>query len=471
MSTERSPGMKLLFTGLAGAALIIPLLMVYALVSDRQHQARVAQDSISAGWAGTQVVTGPLLAIPYEENSVTSEIVDGKAINRTTKVRRTLFLSPERQDIDTELLPEVKRRSIYETVTYNSKVGGSANYVLPQDLGRLGVQRDQLLLDQVEVRLGVSDPRGLQTDARLLVGGQALSLSPGRGPAATGRSGVHASYDWSDGEALDIDWAYSLRGSRSFSLVPQGKETNWSARSSWPHPSFSGGFLPGEDEREISEDGFNANWSISNLALGNSTMALGDSGPSVIIDDPAAVYQEYGEFERAESRAIATIGLIEPVDLYNQVDRAVKYGFLFIGFTFLVFFMFDVVAGVRVSTAEYLLTGAGLVLFFVMLLAFAEVIGFALAYVVASGAIIGLLTAYSAAVLKTWRRAWVVGAVLVGLYTSLFVLLNLEAWSLMIGSLMLFFALAGVMYATRGIDWSGVSLKTGGDEPETTVAG
>jgi len=121
--------------------------------------------------------------------------------------------------------------------------------------------------------------------------------------------------------------------------------------------------------------------------------------------------------------------------------------------------MFDVVAGVKVATAEYLLTGAGLVLFFVMLLAFAEFIGFALAYIVASGAIIGLLTAYSAAVLSSWQRAGVVGAVLVGLYTLLFVLLSLEAWSLMIGSLLLFFALAGVMYATRSVDWSGVVAK------------
>ena len=163
---------------------------------------------------------------------------------------------------------------------------------------------------------------------------------------------------------------------------------------------------------------------------------------------------------------VATVGLIEPVDLYSQVDRAVKYGFLFIGFTFLVFLMFDVVAGVKVATAEYLLTGAGLVLFFVMLLAFAEFIGFALAYIVASGAIIGLLTAYSAAVLSSWQRAGVVGAVLVGLYALLFVLLSLEAWSLMIGSLLLFFALAGVMYATRSVDWSGVVAK---DQPADEV--
>lgn len=150
----------------------------------------------------------------------------------------------------------------------------------------------------------------------------------------------------------------------------------------------------------------------------------------------------------------ATIGLVEPVDLYSQVDRSVKYGFLFIGFTFLAFLMFDVVGGAKVAAAEYLLTGAGLVLFFVLLLAFAEVVGFAPAYLIAAAAITGLLTAYSAAVLKSWLRARVIGGLLVGLYATLYVLLNLEAYALLIGSLLLFVALAIVMWATRRIDWS-----------------
>ena len=136
-----------------------------------------------------------------------------------------------------------------------------------------------------------------------------------------------------------------------------------------------------------------------------------------------------------------------------------KYGFLFIGFTFLAFLLFDIVGGARVAAAEYLMTGAGLVLFFVLLLAFAEVIGFTAAYVLAAAAIIGLLTAYSTAVLKSRQRAGFIGALLTGLYALLFVLLNLEAWSLLIGSVLLFVALAGVMYATRNVDWGAVGKR------------
>ncbi|MEO7247729.1 MAG: inner membrane CreD family protein, partial [Novosphingobium sp.] len=172
-----------------------------------------------------------------------------------------------------------------------------------------------------------------------------------------------------------------------------------------------------------------------------------------------------GENVTGQSLALS-VDLIEPVNLYAKVNRSVKYGFLFIGFTFLAFFLFDVVGGARVASAEYLLTGAGLVLFFVLLLAFAELIGFTAAYVLASAAIIGLLSAYSAAVLKSWKRGRFVGALLIGLYALLFVLLNLEAWSLLIGSLLLFGALAGVMYTTRNVDWTAVGKR---DEVEVAV--
>src|SRR5437764_197477 len=133
----------------------------------------------------------------------------------------------------------------------------------------------------------------------------------------------------------------------------------------------------------------------------------------------------------ADSAQAAQIDLIQPVDLYSQVNRAVKYGFLFIGFTFLALLMFDVIGGVRVSAVEYLLMGAALILFFVLLLAFAEVIGFAPAYVLAAGAIAGLDTAYSAAVLGSWRRAGFLGRLLVGLCAVLYSLLRLEAFSLL----------------------------------------
>jgi len=211
------------------------------------------------------------------------------------------------------------------------------------------------------------------------------------------------------------------------------------------------------DPSKVTNDGFEANYRIGNLALGNSLVTTGDPGDAVADAANAQPMENpYGGLPApaaSDNSQVAQINLIQPVDLYSQVDRAIKYGFLFIGFTFLALLMFDVIGGVSVSPVEYLLMGVALILFFVMLLAFAEVIGFTPAYILASAAIAGLNTAYSAAVLNSWRRAAFIGALLIGLYAVLYILLSLEAFSLLIGSLLLFAALAGVMYATRRIDW------------------
>ncbi|MEP0190830.1 MAG: cell envelope integrity protein CreD [Erythrobacter sp.] len=458
MSQERSPGVKLIMVGVVGFLLIIPLAMVYLLVADRQHQARIAQESVTAAWAGPQTVSGPLLVVPYLATRDTTEVVDGKNVTRRSQVREMLYISPSSQSLETDIDPEVRSRGIiHKSVVYDAQIKGKARFVMPEDLERLGVRPEQLQLDDAVLQLPISDPRGLQTDANLSVAGDALVLKPGLGNSQEG-TGVHTFVDWSEGEPIALDFAYGLRGSSAFSMLPRGEETNFAVTSSWPHPSFTGGFLPSDADKQVDANGFKAKWSISNLALGQSLVSKSAPGLPLASSDSHDDYLPREVAEPVVVAEIATIRLIEPVDLYKRVERSIKYGFLFIGFTFLAFLMFDIVAGARVATAEYLLTGAGLILFFVMLLAFAEMIGFALAYIVASGAIIGLLTTYSAAVLGGWRRAGFIAALLAGLYAVLYVLLNLEAWSLVIGSLMLFVALAGVMYATRKIEWSKVTL-------------
>ena len=225
---------------------------------------------------------------------------------------------------------------------------------------------------------------------------------------------------------------------------------------------MSRAFLSMPGSRKLGADGFSADYRIGNLALGRSLVSTSDKGASDITAGPASPDTRYAEAVAAAAAGQnnASISLIQPVDLYSRIDRAVKYGFLFIGFTFLTLLMFDIIGGIRVSAVEYLLMGAAIVLFFVLLLAFAEVIGFTAAYIVASAAIAGLNTAYSAAVLGSWKRGYVIGGLLIGLYAVLYILLGLEAFSLLIGSILLFAALAGVMYATRRIDWSGTAGET-----------
>jgi inner membrane protein len=436
---ERSPGQKLLFAILVGALLAVPLFAIYLLVYDRSSQSTQAQASIVQGWGGAQVIAGPVLVIPYTVTSTETVEENGKQLQKTTTSQHQLTLQPQSADIRSDLRTDHRHYSIYDAVVYEAHNVGDSHFVLPDDLDRLGVPRATLALDRAELRFGIGDAHGLfGTPPAVTLAGQKLPLKPGKGTRDTGGSGFYAFLDASAlaQGPLAFHYDYALRGNGSLSLVPGGGDTRWSVTSRWPSPSFQGAFLP--DERNVSDAGFKATWRRGNLALGKSLTS---------IDDDSRGTEAGGESARA------TVGLVTPVDLYDQVNRSVKYGFLFIGFTFTAFLMFDVIGGVRVSPIEYLLVGAGLILFFVMLLAFAEVVGFTPAYAIAAAAIIGLLTAYSAAVLGSWRRGGYIAGLLMGLYAALYVLLSLEAYSLLIGSLLLFAALAGVMYLTRGLDW------------------
>jgi len=448
---ERSPGFKLLMAILIAAALAVPTFMVWFLVYDRQSQSQQAQVSITEGWGGPQAISGPVLVIPYRVTTTETAVEHGQAVTRSRDVMKELTLAPETAQLATDIQSQHRKRSIYEAVIYNAKMDGAARFVLPPDLARFGVALPDLKLDRAELRFSLSDPRGLGANPRVSAQGAPLRLQPGGG--SSGGRGFFAFIDAAPlaaGGSIAVRYAYDLRGNGALSLAPEAGDSSWAVRSNWPSPSFAGSFIPGA--RSVTDKGFSASYRIGNLALGRSLVSTADAGTVDELPPPNTarpVGVDQGGAQTAE------INLIQPVDLYSRVDRSVKYGFLFIGFTFLALLMFDVIGGVRVSAVEYLLMGAALVLFFVMLLAFAEVIGFTPAYVLAAAAIAGLNTAYSAAVLKSWRRAAFIGALLVGLYAVLFVLLSLEAFSLLIGSLLIFAALAGVMYATRRIDWGG----------------
>ncbi len=447
---ERSPGAKFLLVLLTGFLLAIPLFASWLLIYDRQNQSEQAEQSIVTGWGGQQVFAGPKIVLPYKAKVQESVEQDGKTVTRTNIVTRELYISPEVMTFDSDIKTEVKSRSIYEVVIYNTNVTGSASFKLPEDFNRSGIDPADIDFARAEIRFGLSDARGLSADNKLTVDGQSLVLQPGKGLGETGNTGF---FSWLDATALAdgemaVKFDVKFRGTESLTMVPDAGQTNWSVTSKWPHPSFTGGFLP---DNEVTEKGFTAKYGISNLALGSSLTST-QAGQQVYPQNSNRSFDSYSG--GADNASSVTVNLIQPVDLYDQVSRATKYGFLFIGFTFVAFLLFDLIGGVRISSVQYILVGVALVLFFILLLAFAEIIGFALAYIVASVATIGLITAYAASVLSSWRRASIIGGLLAALYGVIYILLSLEAYSLLIGSLLIFAALAGVMFVTRRLDWS-----------------
>lgn len=452
VDSKRTPGFKLALAIGIGFLLSIPLFSIYLLNYGRQSESAEATQAITSGWGGTQVVAGPVLVIPYRVATTTTTVENGQTVTRTRTAQKELRLAPEALDISTDVQPQLRKRSIYQAVVYDAALSGRASFAFPPDLAQAGIDPSQMDLSRAVLRFGVSDPRGLGSNPRVSVNGRPLRLQPGGGASAG--PGFFA---WTDASGLGakpmmVTFAYTIRGNEALSLAPLAGDTRWAVRSSWASPSFGGDFLPGA--RRVGDGGFEATYRIGNLALGRSLVDTDNATAQADSDQSAGAATSTGNGSDSK-RAVAQISLLQPVDVYSQVDRATKYGFLFIGFTFLALLLFDVIGGVAVSSVEYLLMGAALVLFFVLLLAFAEVIGFAAAYVVASAAVAGLNTAYAAAVLGSWRRAGFIGGLLIGLYAVLYVLISLEAYALLIGALLLFAALSGVMFATRRIDWGG----------------
>lgn len=424
---------------LLGLLLAVPLFAVYLLVYDRQSQSETARGSIVEGWGQPQQFGGPFLVIPFSQMVETEVQEGGRTVKRMQSQERALFVAPASVSFSTRLDPELRRRSIYQAVVYAATMRATGSFRLP-NLAASNIDPATVRLSEAEISFGISSAKGLGGSRPVVtVDGRGIPLIPGSGLRSTdgsgfsGRLGTPPQLD----RPIAFDIAFAMRGHDSITLMPSAQDTRWQVTSPWPHPSFAGGFLP--VRRSVAPSGFSAEWRIGNLALNR---------PVVSIDEQAS-----------ETADRVTVALIDPVNLYSEVNRAVKYGFMFIGFTFLTLLMFDVIAGVAVSGVAYLLVGSGLILFFVLLLAFAEIIGFTPAYLVASAAIVALLACYSAAVLGSWRRACAVAGLLAGLYAVLYLLLGLEAYSLLIGSLLLFVALAAVMYFTRKVDWTQVAAR------------
>lgn len=458
---ERSPGAKFLLVLMTGFLLAIPLFASWLLIYDRQNQSETAQQSIVTGWGGKQVFAGPKLVLPYQAKNVETTEENGKSVTKTSIVTRELYIAPEVVTLNTDLKTETKNRSIYEVIVYDTSIDGTAKFKLPDDLDRYGITADQIDFSRAELRFGLSDARGLSGDNKVSINDQPVKLQPGKGLGETGNSGFFSFIDANallSGE-IKADFAVRFKGNQSVSISPHAGQTEWNVTAKWPHPSFVGSFLP--ESRTIDANGFKAKYVITNLALGVSLVST-EQGQQVFPPDGSPSSLESYEYRDPASTgsAIATVNLIQPVDLYDQVSRATKYGFLFIGFTFVAFLLFDLIGGVRISSVQYILVGVALILFFILLLAFAEIIGFAVAYIVASVATIGLITAYSASVLLSWRKASLVGGLLAALYGVIYILLSLEAYALLIGSLLIFAALAGVMFVTRRLDWSSSLRRT-----------
>ena len=448
------------FTKLAALAAVVLLLLfglglIEDVVRDRQHYRSMTAQSVASSLAGPQTLMGPLIHSACVESW---DVETGKGDERRMEERRREFLltaMPETLQLKSGATMEERARGLHKVNTYKLKTYIQAQWApLTRLQPQTTVKGSRMQCGAPILMLGVGDARGIRT-AQLTLGGQTLALKPGTFHPQYSR-GLHATLPESvlsatDGLAATLD--LELVGTERLSIVPLGSNTEVQLSSGWPHPSFTGRFLP--SEREVRDDGFTAQWRLSSLAT-TAQQDIAQGKPvcqaSTSDDDEQATAAPSGGC--ADSFSVA---FIDPVNPYSLAQRAIKYGVLFIALTFVAVGLFELMKRLRVHPVQYLLVGSALCSFFLLLLSLSEHLPFGASYALAATACVLLLGYYASHMLGSVRRGLPFGAGMALLYGLLYVLLQLEQTALVVGALALFAVLALVMVLTRKVNWYGLT--------------
>ena len=442
---------KLVAIAFMSLLLLVPLSLIEGQVRQRSHRQFEVQQSIANSAAGPQTLVGPVLAISYREKLEPERKRDPDTGQTTTTPRfrdATLYLPPEMLKLDGDTRVETRKRGIYQARQFNLALAASGRFVIPPNLGLDG-KRD-IVSAEASLVLGISDPRGVGNDPEVSIAGKRHRFATPKGRPAEGdalagpRLAVPlGAVDLARSTPLEFSFPLQLTGTERLAIAPTGEANSVTLRSDWRHPSFGGRFLP--REREVAEDGFAARWEISHLArnFANTLAASAAASPEVI-----------------------DVSFMDPVNVYLQSERAVKYGILFIALTFAGFFLTEILRRAPIHPLQYLLVGLALALFFLLLIALSEHLPFVVAYGIAAAGCIALIGTYLAGALGGTRPALGFAGGLTGLYGVLYGVLLSEDNSLLMGSLLLFLALGTVMLATRRVDWYRVDALAAPRRPE-----
>jgi inner membrane protein len=430
------------------AALVILLAvflhMIQGIIAERQRYRQEALSSVSQSVAGAQTLLGPVLHMSCTERW------DKRAKDGTSAEEKREFIltsTPQTLNVQSQVTVEARSRSIYQAQVMNTKAVLKAKFD-PSDMlkPKSSVTGSRMQCDAPILMLALDDPRGIR-HASALFNGQDHKLKAGTFHP-TYKRGMHAALPptaltalAASTEGWSAELAVEFVGTQQLGIVPLGETTTIKMSSNWPHPSFTGRFAP--SERNISPgQGFTAEWRLNSVAT-NASELVSQAMP--LCDR----HVEQGK-DCAES---VQVGFVEPVNAYSLSDRASKYGLLFVVLTFVAVGLFEVMKKLRVHPVQYLLAGAAISTFFLLLVSLSEHIGFARAYAAGASATVLLLTYYASYMLGGKWRGLPFGAGIALLYAFMYVLLQLEQTALAMGSVMLFIALAIVMTLTRKINW------------------
>ncbi|WP_336214101.1 cell envelope integrity protein CreD [Enterobacter sp. P82] len=419
--------------------LLVPLFMVSNLISERENYRNDVENTLRQSTSGPQKLVGPLIAIPMTE--IFYKIENEKKVEYKKSYMH--FILPESLVVTGNQHVESRSIGIYDGQIWNTdlKIKAQFNTEAMQQL-----KGETITAGQPFIVMGVGDARGIGTVSISRINGETLSVEPGAGVYGA-LSGIHIPLTDKalETKTFALEVSLNLAGTGSFAVVPVGRNSEMMLNSNWPHPGFMGDYLP--VKHQIGESGFQANWQSSWFA---------NNMESWFNDKESPEWEALPAF----SVTVAT-----PADQYQLTERAIKYAILLIALTFMAFFVFETLTGLRLHPMQYLLVGLSLVLFYLVLLALSEHVGFTPAWIIASlvGAVMNGM--YLQAVLKSWRRSGMFVLSLLGLDVVMWFLLRSEDSALLLGSAVLALALFAVMFLTRHFDWYSLSQPKRSEPP------
>lgn len=431
------------------ALLHLPLAMTHGVLRERLGYQRQANEEIADRWGRAQLVTGPVLAVPYGYRAkvTRTKLVGDRAVSvdEIDWVGATAYFLPEALEVEGNVEPEVRHRGIYDTVVFTTKLRLAGAF--QPDFGAAGIGAERIDWEKARVLFGVSDLHGLRTVGPLRVGAKEAAFeSTGATldeilPLAAKADGMIVA-----GGRLEFALDVVLQGSERLEIAPLGKTTRARLASPWADPSFVGAALP--VARQLGATGFKAEWASTHFSR-----TFPQSWTTRMIENAAITKQI--------APAAFGVRFAQPVDGYSMAERAQKYGVLFFVLVFAVFFVFEVAAGLAIHPLQYAIVGAALCLFFLGFLALSEFLATGAAYGIAAAACTALVALYAWSFLKSGVRTGVVFAGLGATYGYLYFVLKSQDYALLAGTAALFAGLALVMFCTRRINWYALEAKAG----------
>lgn len=468
--------LKLIAVAVLVLIFLIPVSMVKGLIQERQFRQQDVMREVDNTWGQAQTIVGPVLVVPYGVLQYGAQYKDQVSSVPTGFA----YFLPETLAVDGKVEVEVRSRGIYDVPVYGAKLTVSGVFPAP-DVKSLNLASSQMRWQQASLVLGLPDLRGVREQIKLGWNGEEYLFTSGvTVPVVPGGVSVSvplALNSTGDSVVPDKQYKFSLtldtRGSDVLSFVPVGKETSVKLTSNWPEPSFTGAFLP--TERSVGASGFTAAWRVLDLNrnfpqqwTSQDQMQLGFASYDNWKSPRSVSYFGIGRFDEPapyqssiDQNGAFGVRLLLPSDIYEKSMRSAKYGIAVIALVFVIIFFVELSAKRRVHAVQYVLIGLALVIYYTLLLSLAEHLRFGWAYLIASAAVIGMNTLFAKSVMQSGSRALLAGSILTVFYGFVYILLQLEDYAFLFGSIALFLILAVIMFLSRKIEWYSGGQKIG----------